>query len=112
MRTIYREVLVKERLPKNNATYFTSEGSAEFINGNFEQCVNQYYSTMSKVYPEYWLEEIEFPFDEMEQEFIKIMSETYNAGSYDKYETIDGIMKWMKDFVLAVAPLTSNTNSH
>ena len=107
MKTIFRKVSVKERLPEHEDNLFTSEGMTPF-----DLKSKHFYSPHPRkwVYPEWWLEEIELPSDKQIED--KVMN-----GYLINEENIARVKaaKWMRDFVLAgeaVAPLTSNTNSH
>ena len=106
MKTIYRKVLVSERLPeKVSQRYFTNKGLTYLWEGQqwFEDNI------------EYWLEEIELMDNEkIETEFSSepMKSENDDATRHKNdvlYGKREGA-KWMRDFVLAVTPINTKTN--
>ena len=105
MKTIFRKVSVKEKLPQQNGICFTSNG-LNYYSAYEGFSINK---DAREKDVEWWLEEIELPTDEeIKMEFPKYGKDFTDLQFQERREGAE----WMRDFVLAVAPLTSNTNSH
>lgn len=107
METIFRKVSAKERLPFALGDYDTNMGLLNYYDrhsGNWRNKAG--YGTFK---PDWWFEEIELPTDEdIKKEYSYGMRVT--ASYQQRMDDMRKGAKWMRDFVLAVAPLTSKTN--
>ena len=109
METIFRKVSVNERLPNKTGRYFCLGNVYGNLTSLFFNNQKRWMELQDEYHPEYWLEEIELPTDEeIEKEGMKIDSQEEIHDYYNHGKMVG--MKWMRRFVLAVAPLTSKTN--
>lgn len=105
MKTIFRKVSVKERLPEKDGDYFVyekDEDLGELVNAMHFSCL---VIETWKNEVVYWLEEVQFPTEEEIKSKARRDGSLFSKSSGEIWR--DGFNecgKWMLDFVLAVVP--------
>lgn len=98
MKTIFRKVSVKDRLPNEDGEYITNYGSnTRLLTCNHKRKWTVQFGDTVEVTPNYWLEEVELPTDkEIDNTFpLQYGMDILNFNT----DTRKGA-KWMRDNIL------------